>query len=92
MPSDWKNGLSKSIAPAVLYVRAVPLAFGSGIGSELRRPLGLTIDLSPFGAMAAQDPLLGPLAARMPGLKPRAFSLSLSHWSMASPANSYRSP
>jgi multidrug efflux pump len=28
---------------AAAFFGAVPLAFGSGIGSELRRPLGLTI-------------------------------------------------
>jgi DNA-3-methyladenine glycosylase II len=41
--------------------------------SALNRLLGLTIDLSPFAAMAAQDPLLGPLAVRMRGLKPLRF-------------------
>jgi DNA-3-methyladenine glycosylase II len=35
--------------------------------------LGLSVDLSPFAAMAARDPLLGPLAARMRGLKPPRF-------------------
>ena len=39
----------------------------------LNRLLGLTVDLSPFAAMAAPDPLLGPLAARMRGLKPPRF-------------------
>ncbi len=37
------------------------------------RLLGLTVDLSPFAAMAASDPLLGPLAARMRGLSPSRF-------------------
>ena len=41
--------------------------------SALDRLLGLTVDLSPFAAMAAPDPLLGPLAARMRGLKPPRF-------------------
>jgi DNA-3-methyladenine glycosylase II len=41
--------------------------------SALNRLLGLEVDLSPFAAMAAQDPLLGPLAARMRGLKPPRF-------------------
>jgi DNA-3-methyladenine glycosylase II len=41
--------------------------------SAVNRLLGLTIDLSPFAAMAAPDPLLGPLAARMRGLKPPRF-------------------
>src|SRR5512132_1340179 len=36
--------------------------------SALTTLLGLTVDLSPFAAMAAPDPLLGPLAARMRGL------------------------
>jgi DNA-3-methyladenine glycosylase II len=41
--------------------------------SALNRLFGLTVDLSPFAAMAASDPLLGPLAARMRGLKPPRF-------------------
>jgi DNA-3-methyladenine glycosylase II len=41
--------------------------------SALNRLLGLTVDLSPFAAIAAADPLLGPLAARMRGLKPPRF-------------------
>ena len=41
--------------------------------SSLDRLFGLTVDLSPFAAMAAADPLLGPLAARMRGLKPPRF-------------------
>jgi DNA-3-methyladenine glycosylase II len=41
--------------------------------SALNRLLGLTVDLSPFAAMAAPDPLLGPLAARMRALKPPRF-------------------
>ena len=39
----------------------------------LDRLLGLKIDLSAFAAMAAGDSLLGPLAARMRGLKPPRF-------------------
>ena len=39
----------------------------------LNRLLGLTVDLSPFSAMATSDPLLGPLAARMRGLRPPRF-------------------
>jgi DNA-3-methyladenine glycosylase II len=39
----------------------------------LNRLLGLDVDLSAFAAMAASDPLLGPLAARMRGLKPPRF-------------------
>jgi DNA-3-methyladenine glycosylase II len=41
--------------------------------SALDRLLGLTVDLSEFAAMAAPDPLLGPLAERMRGLKPPRF-------------------
>ena len=40
---------------------------------RLNRLLGLEVDLSAFAAMAAPDPLLGPLAARMRGLKPPRF-------------------
>ncbi|MGH8573114.1 MAG: DNA-3-methyladenine glycosylase family protein, partial [Gammaproteobacteria bacterium] len=39
----------------------------------LDRLLGLTVDLAPFAAMAATDPLLRPLAARLRGLKPARF-------------------
>jgi DNA-3-methyladenine glycosylase II len=41
--------------------------------SALDGLLGLSVDLSPFAAMAAPDPLLGPLAARLRGLKPPRF-------------------
>ena len=41
--------------------------------SALERLLGLTVDVSAFAEMAAQDPLLGPLADRMQGLKPPRF-------------------
>jgi DNA-3-methyladenine glycosylase II len=41
--------------------------------STLDRLLGLSVDLSPFAAMAAPDPLLGPLAGRLRGLKPPRF-------------------
>ena len=39
----------------------------------LDRLSGLSVDLSAFAAMAATDPLLGPLAGRMRGLKPPRF-------------------
>lgn len=42
--------------------------------SALDGLLGLSVDLSPFAAMAAPDPLLGPLAARLRGLKAPALS------------------
>jgi DNA-3-methyladenine glycosylase II len=35
--------------------------------------LGLSVDLSPFATMAAEDPLLAPLAVRLRGLKPPRF-------------------
>jgi DNA-3-methyladenine glycosylase II len=41
--------------------------------STLNRLFGLTVDLSKFAAMAALDPLLGPLVERMRGLKPPRF-------------------
>jgi DNA-3-methyladenine glycosylase II len=41
--------------------------------SALSGLLGLTVDLTPFAAMAASDPLLGPLAARMRGVRPPRF-------------------
>jgi DNA-3-methyladenine glycosylase II len=40
------------------------------VRSTLDRILGLPLDLSPFAAMVAADPLLGPLAAPMRGFKP----------------------
>ena len=39
----------------------------------LHRLLGLSVDLSAFAAMADADPILGPLAERMRGLKPPRF-------------------
>lgn len=42
--------------------------------STVDRLLGLSVDLAPFAAMAAADPLLGPLARRMRGLKPPRFA------------------
>jgi DNA-3-methyladenine glycosylase II len=39
----------------------------------LDKLLGLTVDLTGFTAMAKQDPLLGPLAARLRGLRPPRF-------------------
>lgn len=41
--------------------------------AALTRLLGLSVDLSAFAAMAAEDPLLTPLTARMRGLKPPRF-------------------
>ena len=43
------------------------------VRGTLDRLVGLSVDLSPFAAMAAPDPLLGPLAARLRGLKPPRF-------------------
>jgi DNA-3-methyladenine glycosylase II len=39
----------------------------------LNRLLGLDVDLSAFAVMAASDPLLGPIAIRLRGLKPPRF-------------------
>ena len=56
---------------------ASPAAHRSACGalarSALDRLLGLAVDLSEFAAMAEPDPLLGPLAERMRGLKPPRF-------------------
>ena len=41
--------------------------------SALDRLLGLSVDLSPFAMETAEDPLLGPLARRMRGLRPPRF-------------------
>jgi DNA-3-methyladenine glycosylase II len=58
---------------AVLAGRPIDQAAEALARSALNRLFGLTVDLSPFAAMAAPDPLLGPLAARMRGLKPPRF-------------------
>ena len=42
-------------------------------GRALDRMLGLSVDLSAFAAMAAEDSLLGPVATQMRGLKPPRF-------------------
>jgi DNA-3-methyladenine glycosylase II len=41
--------------------------------ANLDRLLGLSVDLTGFAAIAERDPLLGPLARRMRGLKPPRF-------------------
>jgi DNA-3-methyladenine glycosylase II len=41
--------------------------------ATLERLLGLSVDLTAFAAIAEHDPLLGPLARRMRGLKPPRF-------------------
>jgi DNA-3-methyladenine glycosylase II len=41
--------------------------------AKLDRLLGLSVDLTGFAAIAERDPLLGPLARRMRGLKPPRF-------------------
>jgi DNA-3-methyladenine glycosylase II len=60
--------LSILLAGTRIDQRAEALARGT-----VNRLLGLSVDLSPFAAMAAPDPLLGPLAARLRGLKPPRF-------------------
>ena len=50
---------------------------GAGVENEVRahveRMLGMQVDLSGFYVMAAADSLIGPLAARLKGLKPPRF-------------------
>ena len=58
---------------ALLAGRPIDQRAETHVRSALNRLLGLTVDLSPFAAMAAPDPLLAPLAARMRGLKPPRF-------------------
>ena len=43
------------------------------VRGTLDRLVGLSVDLSRFASMAAPDPLLGPLAVRLRGLKPPRF-------------------
>src|SRR5512133_2742924 len=57
----------------LLAGRSVDQPAEAAARSALDRLLGLNVDLSPFAAMAAPDPLLGPLAARLRGLKPPRF-------------------
>lgn len=60
--------LSVCLAGRPIDQRAQILARGA-----LDKLLGLTVDLSEFSAMATPDPLLGPLVARMRGVKPPRF-------------------
>jgi DNA-3-methyladenine glycosylase II len=60
--------LSVQLAGRPIDQRVEVLVYGA-----LRKLLGLTVDLSGFAAMAKQDALLGPLAARLRGLKPPRF-------------------
>ena len=60
------------------HAPGLAVKFGSGLPKDLARAtldrlLGLSVDLSAFAEMAAGDLLLGPLAARMRGLKPPRF-------------------
>jgi DNA-3-methyladenine glycosylase II len=60
------------------HAPGLSVKFGSGLPKDLARAtldrlLGLSVDLSAFAEMAAGDLLLGPLAARMRGLKPPRF-------------------
>jgi DNA-3-methyladenine glycosylase II len=58
---------------AVVAGRQIDRPTGELVRRTLDRLFGLSIDLSPFAAIAAADPLLGPLATRMRGLKPPRF-------------------
>jgi DNA-3-methyladenine glycosylase II len=60
--------LSIGLAGRPIDRRVEVLAHGA-----LDKLLGLTVDLTNFLAMAEQDALLGPLAARLRGLKPPRF-------------------
>ena len=57
----------------VLTGRPIDRSVERLVRSALDRLFGLTVDLSAFATKAAQDPLLGPLAGRMRGLKPPRF-------------------
>jgi hypothetical protein len=59
---------------AVLTGRQIDQPAEELVRRTLDRLVGLSVDLSQFAAMAAPDPLLGPLAARMRGLKPPRFA------------------
>lgn len=43
------------------------------VASTLERSLGLAVDLAPFHALAAGDPVLGPLVERFRGVRPPRF-------------------
>jgi DNA-3-methyladenine glycosylase II len=57
----------------VLAGRPVGAPAEANARTAVDRLLGLNLDLSPFAAMAAADPVLGPIAARLRGLKPPRF-------------------
>jgi DNA-3-methyladenine glycosylase II len=64
------------IAPRLSVVvtgRAVHARDGAVARRALHRLLGLGIDLSAFAEMADADPIIGPLAQRMRGLRPPRF-------------------
>ena len=42
-PSDKQLGALVSVVPVTVALGALPVALGSGVGSELRRPLGIAI-------------------------------------------------
>jgi DNA-3-methyladenine glycosylase II len=72
--SVTQEGVSDMPRPSVLLAgRPIDRSAELLVLSSLDRLLGLTVDLSDFATMAAQDPLLGPLAGRMRGLRPPRF-------------------
>jgi DNA-3-methyladenine glycosylase II len=72
--SVTQDGAPDAPRLAVLLAgRAVDERADVFVRSALDGLLGLSVDLSAFAAMAATDPVLGPLVGRMRGLKPPRF-------------------
>ena len=66
---------SRARDAAVVHFAGGPIGETAQLSGRraLNKLLGLNVDLSGFEGMAAGDPLLGPLAARMRGLRPPRF-------------------
>jgi DNA-3-methyladenine glycosylase II len=62
------DGREVRIEPARGGVRVEP--DGLAVETEARRLLGLPLDLPSFHAWAGSDPVLGPIAGALPGLRP----------------------
>ena len=72
---------ARQTSPQTVVYRALGATLSDGrqakVEANLRRLLGLDVDLAPLNTLLAHEPVLGPLAHRLSGLRPPRF---LSLW------------
>ena len=72
---------ARQTSPQTVVYRALGAALSDGrqatVEANLRRLLGLDVDLAPLNTLLAREPVIGPLARRLSGLRPPRF---LSLW------------